>query len=52
MVNKKEEASVFSVLSECVKAMQEIKFICERAKAFNVEEKDVDDILEILKGKV
>ncbi len=37
---------------DCVKTMQKIKFICERAQAFYVEEKDIEDILELLKGKV
>ena len=39
-------------LDECIKTMQQIKFICERAKKFDIEEKDIDDILELLRGKV
>ena len=37
---------------EGVKAMQEIKFICQRAKLHYIEEKDIDDILKLLEGKV
>ncbi|GIN65659.1 hypothetical protein ABC970_12780 [Bacillus licheniformis] len=37
---------------ECVKVMQEIKFICQRAKRYYMDEKDIDDILKLLEGKV
>jgi hypothetical protein len=47
-----EQKSLTNILAECIKTLQEIKFICQRAKAFNVEEKDIDEILELLKGKV
>lgn len=33
-----------------VKTMHKIEFICQRAKKHNVEEKDIGDILELLKG--
>lgn len=39
-------------LHECVTAMQKIKFICRRAKKTYIEEKDIDDILKLLEGKV
>lgn len=40
------------ITGECIETMQEIKFICQRAKKFGIEEKDIDDILGLLKGKV
>ncbi|MBU8788011.1 hypothetical protein MHB78_01055 [Bacillus sp. FSL K6-0138] len=40
------------LFKECVKIMQEIKFICQRAKRHYIEEKDIDDILKLLEGKV
>lgn len=46
------EAQLLKSLAETVEALQEIKFICERAKRHYIEEKDIDDILELLKGKV
>ncbi|UZN53036.1 hypothetical protein [Bacillus paralicheniformis] len=39
-------------LHECVTIMQQIKFICQRAKRHYIEEKDIDDILKLLEGKV
>ncbi|APT48991.1 hypothetical protein BSA171_14510 [Bacillus safensis] len=39
-------------LYECVKVMQEIKFICVRAKHHHVEKKDIEDILKLLEGIV
>ena len=30
-------------------AIKEIQFICERAKRFYIEEKDIDDILKSIK---
>lgn len=47
-----EDKTTYEVLHDCIKTMQEIKFICQRAKTFEIEEKDIDDILELLKGKV
>jgi hypothetical protein len=41
-----------SLFVDCVKTLQEIKFICNRAKTCGIEEKDINDILELLKGKV
>ncbi|PFP65319.1 hypothetical protein COK00_12020 [Bacillus cereus] len=40
------------LLVECVKTLQDVRFICDRAKAHYVEDKDIEDILELLKGKV
>ncbi|QII25641.1 hypothetical protein G3M80_13885 [Bacillus altitudinis] len=39
-------------LYECVKVMQEIKFICVRAKHHHVEKKDIEDIMKLLEGIV
>ncbi|MDR4956568.1 hypothetical protein [Bacillus sonorensis] len=39
-------------LHECITVMQKIKFICQRAKRHYIEEKDIDDILKLLEGKV
>jgi hypothetical protein len=41
-----------NLLSECIKTMQEIKLICNRSKKFKVEKEGIDEILELLKGKV
>ena len=35
-------------LHELIKAMQEIKLICKRAKSHYVEESDIDEILELV----
>lgn len=43
---------LLSSLNECEMIMKEIKFICERAKRHYIEEKDIDDILALLKEKV
>jgi hypothetical protein len=40
------------LLADCIKTMQEIKIICQRAKNHYIEESDIDEILELLKGKV
>ena len=48
----KPNKSTYEILHECIKTMQEIKVICQRAKTFEVEESDIDEILELLKGKV
>ncbi len=47
-----EKAEIMRALHECITRMQEIKFICQRAKRHYIEEKDIDDILKLLKGKV
>ncbi|TWJ42201.1 hypothetical protein [Bacillus licheniformis] len=47
-----EKAEFMRALHECVTIMQEIKFICQRAKCHYIEEKDIDDILKLLEGKV
>ncbi|WP_262481402.1 hypothetical protein [Bacillus licheniformis] len=39
-------------LHECITRMQKIKFICRRAKLHYIVEKDIDDILKLLEGKV
>jgi len=46
------ERPLHAILHECVTTMQKIKFICDRAKIFEVEESDIDEILELLKGQV
>ncbi|MEC0752140.1 hypothetical protein P8884_00220 [Bacillus haynesii] len=47
-----ENAAIMRSLHECITRMQEIKFICKRAKSHYIEEKDIDDILKLLEGKV
>lgn len=44
--------TLLQLFVECVRTMQDIKFVCQRAQSFYVEEKDIEDILELLKGKV
>jgi len=39
-------------LNECIKTMQDIKLVCQRAKSHYIEESDIDEILELLKGKI
>ncbi|MCM3425533.1 hypothetical protein [Bacillus paralicheniformis] len=51
-VERKRMSHSDRLFFECVKAMQEIKFICRRAKKTYIEEKDIDDILKLLEGKV
>lgn len=46
------EDKLANLLADCIKTMQEIKFICERAKTFNIEKEGIDDILALLKKKV
>ena len=46
------EEQLLKALGETIEVLQKIKFICERAKKFNIEEEDIDDILELLKGTV
>jgi hypothetical protein len=43
------ENDLFKSLHECIKTMQKIKFICDRAKCNYIEESDIDEILELLK---
>ncbi|WP_205689315.1 hypothetical protein [Bacillus paralicheniformis] len=45
-------AAIMRALHECITRMQKIKFICQRAKWHYIEEKDIDDILKLLEGKV
>ena len=47
-----ENAAIMRSLHECITRMQKIKFICQRAKWHYIEEKDIDDILKLLEGKV
>lgn len=46
------ETAGIKQLAKCVETLQQIRFICDRAKATYVEKKDIDDILELLKGNV
>ncbi|WP_262009497.1 hypothetical protein [Bacillus licheniformis] len=47
-----EKNEIMCALHECITRMQEIKFICQRAKRQYIEEKDIDDILKLLEGTV
>jgi len=47
-----ENAAIMRSLHECITRMQEIKFICQRAKSHYIEGKDIDNILKLLEGKV
>lgn len=51
MSEEERNRKIADQIYDLVKAMQEIKFICERAKSFYVEEKDIDEILEIIKQR-
>jgi hypothetical protein len=41
-----------TLLADCIRTMQEIKLICNRSKTFKDEKEGIDEILELLKGKV
>ena len=43
------EWKLLSQLDVMVKSMQQIEFICDRAKRFYIEEKDIDEILAVAK---
>lgn len=47
-----KERELLHSLDECIKIMQRIKLICIRAKTHYIEESDIDEILDQLKGKV
>ncbi|MCY7914099.1 hypothetical protein [Bacillus haynesii] len=48
----RENDEIIRVLHECITTLQKIKFICQRAKRYYMDEKDIDDILKVLEGKV
>ncbi|MCY7789870.1 hypothetical protein [Bacillus haynesii] len=48
----RENDEIMRALHECITTLQKIKFICQRAKKTYIEEKDIDDILKLLEGKV
>ena len=41
------ELELLKNMNQLIKALQEIRFVCERAKTFYIEESDIDEILEI-----
>lgn len=47
-----KESELLKIIVELTEVLQEIKFICKRAKRHYIEEKDIDDILELLKDKI
>ena len=44
-----KELELFGALHTMFKNMQRIEFICDRAKRHYIEEKDIDEIYEIVK---
>ena len=50
-MSDKEEA-LLRMSHELIEALQEIKLICEKAKAHYIEESDIDEILGIAKRHV
>ena len=43
------EWKLLSELDAMIKSMKQIEFICDRAKRHYIEEKDIDEILEVAK---
>ncbi|PAE70580.1 hypothetical protein [Bacillus licheniformis] len=48
----RENDEIMRALHECITTLQKIKLICQRAKRYYMDEKDIDDILKLLEGKV
>lgn len=48
----RENDKIMHAWHECITTLQKIKFICQRAKRYYMDEKDIDDILKLLEGKV
>lgn len=47
--NAEMEKYILDKFKEMTEAMQDIKFICNRAQAHYIEEKDIEDIKRIVK---
>lgn len=52
MVKEAYESKLLEGLHQMIKDMQRIKFICQRAQRFDMDEKDIKEILELTKKHV
>ena len=52
MVKESIEAWAMRSVGQMIKDMQRIKFICERAERWDMDEKDIKEILELTKKYV
>jgi len=43
------EMKMLKTIDDLIRTIQKIEFICERAKTCYIEEKDIDDILKLIR---